>query len=339
MMEIKNAITIESIQNKIDEAVKFRYYVKEDGGIELFVDYDEELSKDDLHNIMTAENPREVFDELIDEIRMEKEDYELDELTNEIYERLSKDEFDFYMDKADELRDWFFDKYYFYIDGEHFNTRVNVNIMIDCGNSNYHFTRDNILNYCNYYSDNGKDLTNSSILWLAKQQGKDGLLREAIKQTLDINKPVYKGDKFIESCIYELENLPSHMATLTFLVHMNLFDYLNLREAMESEKESNKSYTYEERKGTGTITISKDTMCGLFNTWDGGGSDLGIELDKDVVLPIKAIFTAEIETGKSEYGYSVDSVYGLVGSAWDGTIKETNYMNEDEIKAATKEVA
>ena len=60
---------------------------------------------------------------------------------------------------------------------------------------------------------------------------------------------------------------------------------------------------------------------------------------KDVVIPIKAIFTAEIETGKSEYGYSVDSVYGLIGSAWNGTVKETKYMNEDEIKSITKEVA
>ena len=75
-------------------------------------------------------------------------------------------------------------------------------------------------------------------------------------------------------------------------------------------------------------------MCGLFDVWSGGGSLLEIELDKDVVLPIKCIWHAEIETGKSEYGYSVNSVYGLVGSAWDGTVKEIHCMTEEEIKKA-----
>ena len=332
-------ITMENIKARIDEIMKKEYYLNENNGIEMYLDYRYKLSKDDLYKIMTADNPRETFNEIMMEVEDDLRMYEEPELENKIDLNLSDDEKEFCQENEDELRDWFWDKYYLYIDTDHYNTKVNVNILLDVGNCNYDFTRDNILNYCNYYSDNGKDLTNSSILWLAKQQGKVGLLREAIKQTLDTSKPAYKGDKFIESCIHELENLPSHMGTLTFLVHMDLFDYINLREAMELEKELNNSYTYEERKGAGTITISKDTMCGLFNTWDGGGSDLGIELDKDVILPIKAIFTAEIETGKSEYGYSVDSVYGLVGSAWDGTIKETNYMNEDEIKAATKEVA
>ena len=317
-------ITMETMQTRLKEIIEANEYPNEDGGIEMYLDYRDTLSKGTLYDIMTADNPRKFFNELIGDWTINDSDYYWDELENEIKKNLTEDEKDFFEENFDEIWEWVKENYYFYYDEEHYNETVKVNIMLDTGNANSDFTRDDILNYCNYYSNGGKDLKDSSILWLAKQQKKAGLLREAIKgKQID--------DKFINSCIQELENLPSHMATLTFLVNMKLFDYFELREAMESEKELNKSYILEDRKGKGTITISKDTMCGLFDVWSGGGSVLEIELDKDVVLPIKCIWKAEIETGKSEYGYSVDSVYGLVGSAWDGTVKETHYMKPEKI--------
>ena len=321
-----NEITMETMQARLKEIIKANEYPNEDGGIEMYLDYRDTLSNNTLYDIMTADNPREYFDELINDWTFDSSLYYEDELENTIRKKLSDEEKIFCLQNKDELNDWFHDNYYFYYDTDHYNETVKVNIMLDTGNANSDFTRDNILNYCNYYSNGGRDLKDSSILWLARQQKKAGMLREAIKGK-------YDGDnKFIKSCIQELEELPSHMATLTFLVNMKLFDYFELREAMSAEKELNKSYILAERKGKGTITISKDTMCGLFDVWYGGGSILEIELDKDVVLPIKCIWKAEIETGKSQYGYSVDSVYGLVGSAWDGEVKETNYMNEEQIK-------
>lgn len=317
-------ITMETMQSRLKEIINKTQYPNEDGGIEMYLDYRDTLSKENLYDIMIADNPRETFDELISDCTLDSSLYYEDELEKEIKKNLTEDEKDFFEENFDEIWEWVKENYYFYYDAEHYNETVKVNIMLDTGNANSDFTRDNILNYCNYYSNGGKDLKDSSILWLAKQQKKAGLLMEAIKGN-------QTDDKFVNSCIQELENLPSHMATLTFLVNMKLFDYFELREAMESEKKLNKSYILEERKGTGTITISKNTMCGLFDVWSGGGSVLEIELDKDVVLPIKCIWKAEIETGKSEYGYSVDSVYGLVGSAWDGTVKETHYMKPEKI--------
>ena len=318
-------ITMETMQSRLKEIIKTTQYPNENGGIEMYLDYRDTLENYTLYDIMTADNPRETFDELISDWTFDGSLYYQDELEKEIKNNLTEDEKDFFEENFDEIWEWVKENYYFYYDAEHYNETVKVNIMLDTGNANSDFTRDNILNYCNYYSNGGKDLKDSSILWLARQQKKAGLLVKAIKGN-------QTDDKFVNSCIQELENLPSHMATLTFLVNMKLFDYFDLREAMESEKKLNKSYIFSERKGKGTITISKDTMCGLFDVWSGGGSQLEIELDKDVVLPIKCIWKAEIETGKSEYGYSVDSVYGLVGSAWDGEVKETNYMNEEQIK-------
>lgn len=324
-------ITMESLQNKIKEIIESTQYPNEDGGIEMYLDYRDTLSNSTLYEIMTADNPRETFNELIDSWEFDNLLYYEDDIEKEIKNNLTEDEIDFFNSYSDDIWDWIREYYYFYFDREHFNETVKVNIMLDTGNCNYDFTRDNILNYCNYYSNEGKDLKDSSVLWLAKQQKKATLLRKAIKKVLN-GEDIKFEDKFIESTIEELENLPSHMATLTFLVNMPLFDYFDLREAMAAEEKLNDSYVLEDRKGKGTITISKDTMCGLFDVWSGGGSLLEIELDKDVVLPIKCIWRAEIETGKSEYGYSVDSVYGLVGSAWDGTVKETHYMNEEQIK-------
>lgn len=328
-MNEEKEITMESIQSRIKEIIEREEFPNEDGGIEMYLDYRDTLSNETLYEIMTADNPREYFNEWLADCTVDGSLYYLNEVEKEIKKNLTEDETDFFDENFDELNEWFQENYYFYYDAEHYNETVKVNIMLDTGNLNYDCTRDNILNYCNYYSDYGKDLKDSSILWLARQQKKAGLLRKAIKEAYNGE---YKGDdKFVKSCIEELENLSSHMATLTFLVNMNLFDYFDLREAMESEKKLNDSYILEDRKGKGTITISKDTMCGLFDVWDGGGSLLEIELDKDVILPIKCIWKAEIETGKSQYGYSVDSVYGLVGSAWNGTVKETHYMKPEKI--------
>ena len=160
---------------------------------------------------------------------------------------------------------------------------------------------------------------------------------KAVKESVRNDKTPNDYGEFITSCIEELENLPSHMATLTFLVHMKLFDYFELREAIHSEKKLNDSYNFEQRKGKGYLTLSKDTMCGLFDVWSGGGSLLEIKLDHKVELPIKCIWKAEIETGKSEYGYSVDNVYGLVRSAWDGEVEVTHYMKPEQIKKIEKE--
>lgn len=332
---------IENIEQKIKEIIKNEYHPDRDGWIKIYRAYDNEIETETLREISKSDNPREFFEGEIHDRELDEYDYcYANEIDSSIRKKLTEEEIEIYNANYEEIRDFIRDNYYFSYDLDDFNETVKVNILLDTGNANYDFTCDS---YLNWHGD-GKIDKDSSILWLTKWQGKEKEFRKEMlyRYRADaelVNKDEAKGnDKFVDSCINELINIGSDLGTLTFLVNMPLFDYFKLREAMKAEEELNDSYTYENRKGTGTITISKDTMCGLFNSWTGSGSCLDIELDKDVVLPIKAIFTAEIETGKSEYGYSVDSVYGFVGSVWDGTVKETNYMNENEIKAATKEV-
>jgi hypothetical protein len=253
-------------------------------------------------------------------------------LFDTVKRELKGDYAELYLNNQTEMSDFLYETYSFYYPEEHFNKSVKVNIMLDTGNMNYDFTRDNVLNWDGQYSGGEFD-KESSLLWLAKQQGKATLLKKCVKESWNKwqnDEQQYKEtteckDKFIISAMQELANLCCSMGTMTFLVEMELFDLFKLKEAMEIEEELNKSYYLEERKGSGYIILDKSTMCGLFNTWSGSGSVLEIDCEKDIKIPIRCIFDAVID-GTKIYGYDVDEVYGLVGSAWGNTLKEIHPM-------------
>lgn len=74
------------------------------------------------------------------------------------------------------------------------------------------------------------------------------------------------------------------------------------------------------------MVLGKDTTCGLYDSWNGGGSVLEIELDKDVKLPIKY---AEIcVEGCRMRGYDVNEVYGLIDSCWKHSLKDVVGMEK-----------
>ena len=315
-------LLIKKVLDIMEEAYK---EYSDDKIIPIFVDYDEHIGDASLREISKADNPTEKFNDILSEWEAEYDWMEYD-IKSLMQQKLSSKEYDlfneYYSDVAEAINE---NGWYFSYDPKDLDEDICVNIMLDTGNLNYDFTRDNVLNWYGNYGD-GSFEEESSILWLARQQGKEEELKNACKEIFDsegnyVERKTFE-DSFVESCVQELENLPSHMATLTFLVKMKLSEYLQIRDMMISEKELNKSYNAEERKGTSKITLQKDTMCGLFDPWQGGGSVLEIELDKDVELPIKYIFAAEIETGKAScFGYSVQDVYGLCKDAWKETLK------------------
>ena len=306
-------MTLRELENKILKIIKEELkYINDDGGIEIYTDYtDRELSLSFIKDIIKHKNPYEVFNDMLAEWSMDYEaEYGINELEKEIKEYLTEEEIDLFNDNSAELWDFIHEYVYFYYDANDFNNDVKVNILIDCGNWNYDCTCDNVLNWYGN-SGNGSIPIESSMLWLAKTQGKATALRKACKRVHRndgyYNEREINEDKFIESCIQEFENASSSMNTVTFLVEMNLFDLFHLIEL--KQKEETKSY----------FVLGKDTECGLFDPWNGGGSVLEIELDKDIKVPIKnAIFTVD---GCKQYGYDVDEVYGLIGSCWKETLK------------------
>ena len=320
---------IARLKERIKEIVENNFRPNDDGAIEIYCDYHDELSDTMINEIMKAENPRQSFSETL----LSFDDYyEWDILFNTVKRQLKDDDLELYLNNKTEMNDFLYETYSFYYPEEHFNKPVKVNIMLDTGNMNYDFTCDNVLNWDGQHS-NGEFDKNSSMLWLAKQQGKATLLKKCCKESMckwELGEQRYKEttectDKFVISAMQELANLTTHMGTMTFLVEMDLFDLFELKEAIQKEKELNDSYELEERKGTGYIVLDKSTMCGLFNTWAGGGSVLEIDCEKDIKIPLRCIFDAVVD-GTKIYGYDVDEVYGLVGGAWQDTLKEIHPM-------------
>ena len=84
-------ITMETMQSRLKEIIKANEYPNEDGGIEMYLDYRDTLSNDTLYKIMTADNPREYFNELISDWTIDGSLYYEDELENTIRKELSED--------------------------------------------------------------------------------------------------------------------------------------------------------------------------------------------------------------------------------------------------------
>ena len=322
---------VEEVIAKVKEVLEKDTYIDDrDGGYgyEIYVNYDEEFGDEELAEISDADDALMAMNDATFEWIDNATDYYRPELEKTIRNGIGDELYDEY---DDEIEDWICENVYFYLPKKVFEQEVDVVISLDTGDCNYDFTCCNVLNWygeCGGYG-NGHELDkNSPIRWLANQQGRLNELNKALKtDELCQRTDFQKGNdysKFTKTVIQELQNSCSHMNTLIFLCKMPLDEFCQLKELIASEKELNKSYYYEERKGEKTFTVSKDATCGLFDIWQGGGSVLGIELEKDVVIPTKAVFDVWIDcrgcrcNGK---GYDVDDVYGLTGNAWSGEVK------------------
>ena len=119
-------------------------------------------------------------------------------------------------------------------------------------------------------------------------------------------------DTFLQSVVDELNEFPDYsMAELTALVTLDS-DGLEVLDQIA--------------KGEGTIELSENTMLGIYNEWQGTGSALEIDLKKPLVIPADMVRNVQIEGQKSDAvrGYTVNDVYGLVGSCWKGTVESTD---------------
>jgi hypothetical protein len=76
------------------------------------------------------------------------------------------------------------------------------------------------------------------------------------------------------------------------------------------------------------MIVPKGNSCGFFNSWNGGGSMLGMELKRDLSLsiqkPKKTIydrFNLLVDERGCNVGYCIDEVYGLITKAWGKEIQ------------------
>ena len=317
--------TFQALKKRLEaEALRFlreKPYLRDNGdgtfSQEICADYRDVMEDKTAGEICESDDPREAFEEKMWEWY---DDYAYDlcmELLGEFEDSSYPDGFS--KEERDILEDFFIEHvYYDYPEDHYLKQEFYVTIMTDTGDANYDFTLNSA--YPCWYGKCGERIDRrAGIAWLARSQGYTKTQLQNALQEGDMAKP--KG--FLESMRVELANLPSCMSTVTFLVKMTLEQLMNVNAALHY-RARNHSPDAKNRPNCGYVLLGKETMTGLFNPWSGAGSVLEVELEKDVRLPLKFVYSALPDgAGRWKYG-SVSDVYGMCGSAWRDSLKEIN---------------
>lgn len=108
--------------------------------------------------------------------------------------------------------------------------------------------------------------------------------------------------KFLSSLCEELDNQTYSCGCITVLAEVSMKDFA---EMMKPGKE---------------ITMPSDCHLGIFDPWNGAGSILGIYLAKPLVIRSEDIYDIQIEGADLDFGYSLDSTFGMVRDCWKSPV-------------------
>ena len=280
---INQDAVIESIRNTIET---YTCLEKQENGYvgEVYVDYRDKLSEENIKKIARSDSPMETFYDIFDGIEDAHEYSYVSETIKDNWDE-SLGEYDVWDDL---VREWVFENVYFDFPYEHFLKQdVKVNIIVNTGDGGYDFT---LNNFASYNSTPGETINNkSSILWLVKQQGYSKTqLNNAVR------KEDFSGSDFLKSVYQELVNVTTHMNALAFFVKMTLKEFIDLKENPDK------------------VILPATTNCGLYDPWNGAGSVLEIKLEKEVVIP-KKFAEPHIDGTR---GYGITEIYGMCSSFW-----------------------
>ena len=155
----------------------------------------------------------------------------------------------------------------------------------------------------------------ASLVWLAKTQG---YTKEQLQNQLTNGEDKHDTKGFLETVYQEIINCSTSCPTLVFPIKMTLEQAMKICKIINNRDEGGYKYNPEEREDCGSIIIDKNVECALYDYDAGGGGCWGIELEKDVELPIKFIYMA-IPDGVLPY--SMGSCYGVTSECWKKAIK------------------
>ena len=176
------------------------------------------------------------------------------------------------------------------------------NIIVSNGDDNYDFwLNEHIVDETGEVDENAEK---AGLVWLAKQQGYT--FEELIEFMKD--EEYVNSNKFISSLVAEIFSGYGCEA-LTFCVKMTLGQAIILKEKMQSNP-------------NGSVILSKNVTCGLFDPWSGGGSVLEIACEKDVEIPFENIWKFYIDESRSNRYDSIHNVYGTNDALWKDYLKE-----------------
>lgn len=274
----------EKLLEKIECILGDNNFCKE-GGIyqfDIYADY-----RDVLENSSLVEIGKESMDTVRENFYSHFQEDEAILQEEDLLIKLIKDGLDVEVDDSLLIK-WIGENFSFNFPYDHYlKQSVLVNVSVDTGESNYDYTKNN------FFQDSTEKpwaiSDESSLYFLCKQQGYG---KKRIKPSF--SNPGKHNGSFLHSIYEECLNVTTHMNQLVFFVKMTLGEYIDLKENPRN------------------FTVSKGVNCGLVDFWSGAGSLLGVNLEKDVVIPAKKL-SLHID---GAVGYSVAEIYGIASSFW-----------------------
>lgn len=278
---------------------------------DLSCDVDDELSNDQINEILISDNPIETLYRKIRDVYYQSfYDFVLNLSTN-----FKKSKYG-YTEKLGNALDWFYDNVFLDYPklAEHFlKQKVCTNIFLDTGDKANGYEDNDIYpsGYGRY--DELYDISDkSSVLWLANQQG-------------------YSKDDFLDVFESECRNIKSGLLYDLYQELLNSYNGGCVAVLTEMTLQQLIDINYEKDNYTfGVVTIDKNTSVGLYDYINGGGGPFDITLEKDLEIPICYIGECLADsTVGSIQNYTLSSVYGTCDSFWQYGKKEPQIFIPD----------
>lgn len=278
---------------------------------EPYVDYNDELTDKDIENILEQEEPEWALEDMLSDCYQDTEWQYRDDIIEKFQKTEEGSKYDW-----DEINDELVDMWYLKIPFEHYRKQeVCMDVLVDTGDMNYDYTLNAVYPHYNGREDDEID-DKASLVWLAKTQG---YTKEQLQNQLTNGEDKLDAKGFLETVYQEVINCSTSCPTLIFPIKMTLKQAMKICKIINKRDKNGYKYEPEEREDCGSIVIDKNVDCTLYDYWAGGGGCWGIELERDVELPIKSIHKA-VPDGSLDY--SMKRCYGCTSECWKKALKE-----------------
>lgn len=278
---------------------------------EAYADYGDKLSDKEVANILKQEETEWALEDMLSDYYSDAEWETRDELIKKFQKTEEGSKYDY-----DEIYDELVGICYFKMPFEYYRKQeVYMDVLVDTGDMNYDYTLNAVYPHYNGHKDY-KINDKASLVWLAKTQG---YTKKQLRNQLTNGEDKRNAKGFLETVYQEVINCSGSCPTLVFPIKMTLEQAMKICKIINKRDKNGYKYEPEEREDCGSIIIDKAVDCALYDYRTGGGGCWGIELEKDVELPIKFIHMA-IPDGVLPC--SMMRCYGVTSDCWKKALKE-----------------
>lgn len=302
---MEDKTTMEMIRNKMEKWIKNHY----PHGYDVYREYNDNLGQDTILSYLEQKDPMEAFYEDVNEMYGEYNSWIFSDVYNDIENDMTEEEVRFMEENEEACKDVVYENLDVNFPYDDFlDEKICCDIVIDNGDANTDFNAHTI-SPC-YEADFTKNRSNlsreSGMMLIAKLQ--DYRIKDFRKifnacryadtyEKTEKMKDLNRKYPFITSCYREIKESTGPLTAFVLCVKTTLREVL----AWNTEKTD--------------LRISKNIeACGLYDYWNGAGSNLEIHLEKDIVIPKEKIFrfVPDFYWGN----YSIEECYGMTSETW-----------------------